>query len=440
MPGTTPCPLRLWPVRRRRPRLASTRDRHPARGAPRRPQSGPARGGAPRRRAAARRRRRGVGQDPRPHAPGRSPDPRARREAERDPRDHLHQQGRDRDAGAARAHPRSHGPRDLDPHVPRRLRADPPPRGRAARLPLVVHDLRPGRPGAGRQGVPRGARQGPEALHPARDPRADLEREEPARLTRGVHGTGCVVLGPDGRRGVRALPAQAPCLERRRLRRHADAHRRRARALPRGARALAELLPPRPRRRVPGHEQGPVPPPAAARGEAPERVRGGRSGPVDLRFPRRRHPQHPRLRGGLRWGGHDRARAELPLDELDPRSGERGHRQQPRPEAETPVVGARRRRPRGGRRGRGRARGGTLRRGGDRPSRRVRLLRSRDRGLLPDERPVARPRGRARPPGRAVPGDRRASVLRARRDQGRCRLPLAAEQLRRRGRAHADRE
>ena len=37
---------------------------------------------------------------------------------------------------------------------------------------------------------------------------------------------------------------------------------------------------------------------------------------------------------GLRRGGHDRARAELPLDERDPRGGERGHRQQPRPQAE----------------------------------------------------------------------------------------------------------
>jgi DNA helicase-2/ATP-dependent DNA helicase PcrA len=53
---------------------------------------------------------------------GRPPDPRARREAERDPRDHVHEQGRDRDARAARADPRPHGPRDLDPHLPRRLR------------------------------------------------------------------------------------------------------------------------------------------------------------------------------------------------------------------------------------------------------------------------------------------------------------------------------
>ena len=47
--------------------------------------------------------------------------------------------------------------------------------------------------------------------------------------------------------------------------------------------------------------------------------------------------------GGAR---HDRARAELPLDELDPRGGERGHRQQPRPQAEAALVGARRRRSR----------------------------------------------------------------------------------------------
>ena len=67
--------------------------------------------------------------------------------------------------------------------------------------------------------------------------------------------------------------------------------------------------------------------------------------------------------GGAR---HGRARAELPLDERDPRGGERGHRQQPRPEAEAALVGARRRRPGRGRRGRGRARRGALRRRRDR--------------------------------------------------------------------------
>ena len=182
VPGTKPCPERTWPIRRRRARLASTRGRHSARRAPRRPESGPARGCAPRRRAAPRRRRRRLGEDAGPHASRRSPDPRARREAERDPRDHVHEQGRGGDAGAAREDARPHRARDLDPHLPRGLRADPAPRGGAARLPLDVHDLRPGRPGARREGLPRGAREGPEAVHAARDPRPDLQGEEPADL------------------------------------------------------------------------------------------------------------------------------------------------------------------------------------------------------------------------------------------------------------------
>ena len=56
-----------------------------------------------------------------------------------------------------------------------------------------------------------------------------------------------------------------------------------------------------------------------------------RRGPVGLCVPRRRHPQHPRLRDGLP-GRHDRApRAELPLDAVDPRRGQRGHRAQREP-------------------------------------------------------------------------------------------------------------
>ena len=223
-----------------------------------------------------------------------------------------------------------------------------------------------------RQGVPRGARQGPEALHAARDPRPDLEREEPADLARGVRLARRLVLGPDRRRGVRALPAQALRLERGRLRRHADAHRPGARAVPGGARALAVDVPPRPRRRVPGHEPRPVPPAPASRREAPERVRGRRPRSVDLCVSRRRHPQHPRLRARLRRRRRRRARAELPLDERDPRGRERGDRQQPRPQAEAALVGARTGRSRRGRRGRGRARRGALRRGRDRAAGRVR--------------------------------------------------------------------
>ena len=47
----------------------------------------------------------------------------------------------ERTLGAGRA-------RDLDPHLPLRVRPHPAPRGRAARLPVELHDLRPGRPGA----------------------------------------------------------------------------------------------------------------------------------------------------------------------------------------------------------------------------------------------------------------------------------------------------
>ena len=188
------------------------------------------------------------------------------------------------------------GARDLDPHLPRRLRPDAAARGGAARLPLDLHDLRRPGSGAAREGVPRGARQGSEALLAARHPLADLAREERARLPRRVRAARRLVLGSDRRRGVRALPAPPPRLERRRLRRHAHAHGGGPRALPRGARALAQGVPLRPRRRVPGHEPRAVPAPPAPRRRARERLRGRRSRSVDLRVPRRRHPQHPRVR------------------------------------------------------------------------------------------------------------------------------------------------
>ena len=64
----------------------------------------------------------------------------------------------------------------------------------------------------------------------------------------------------------------------------------------------------------------------------------------------------------------------------------------------------------------------------------------RDRGRLPHERAEPRARGHPRPAGRRLPGDRRAAVLRARRDQGRDRLPPGARQPDRRDLAVADRE
>ena len=146
------------------------------------------------------------------------------------------------------------------------------------------------------EAVPRGARARPEALHAARHPLADLEREEPADRPGRVRGARRELLRPDGRRRLRAVPAQALRVERRRLRRHALPHRRRARALPRGAGEVAEGVPLRARRRVPGHEPRAVPVPAAARRAAHQRLRRRRPGSVDLRVPRRRHPQRPRVR------------------------------------------------------------------------------------------------------------------------------------------------
>ena len=79
-----------------------------------------------------------------------------------------------------------------------------------------------------------------------------------------------------------------------------------------------------------------------------------------LPVPGRRHPQHPRVRGGLPRRHDHRARAELPLDPDDPRRRQRGHRQQRRAQAEGAVDRAGRRRadhplPRRGRARRGAA-------------------------------------------------------------------------------------
>ncbi len=56
------------------------------------------------------------------------------------------------------------------------------------------------------------------------------------------------------------------------------------------------------------------------------------------------------------------------------------------------------------------------------------IARERGRGLLPHQRAEPRARGHARALRRLLPGDRRHQVLRARRDQGRARVPDAARQ------------
>ena len=105
---------------------------------------------------------------------------------------------------------------------------------------------------------------------------------------------------------------------------------------------LAEGVPVRAGRRVPGHEPRAVPAAPAARRQAPEPDGRRRSRPVDLRLPRRRHPQHSRVREGLPGHAGDPARAELPLDEHDPEAANARHPQQPRAQGEEPLVGARR--------------------------------------------------------------------------------------------------
>ena len=78
--------------------------------------------------------------------------------------------------------------------------------------------------------------------------------------------------------------------------------------------------------------------------------------------------------------------------------------------------------------------------GGDRAAGRRGRVARRDRRLLPDERAVAGARGHARARADRLPGHRRHEVLRARRDQGRDRLPDLPRQPGRRRRVHAHRQ
>ena len=126
--------------------------------------------------------------------------------------------------------------------------------------------------------------------------------------------------------------------------------------------------------------------------------------------------QHPRLRGRLPRRPRRQAGAELPLDADDPVGGERGDRQQPRPDGEGPLDGDRRGRPGPGPRAGRRARRGAVRDGGDRADGRRGRQPRRDRRLLPDQRAVAGARGHARAGADRLPGDRRHEVLRARGD------------------------
>ena len=206
------------------------------------------------------------------------------------------------------------------------------------------------------------------------------------------------------------------------------------------AREVAEGLPLRDGGRVSGHQPRAVQAGLDPRRRARQYRRGGRPGSVDLRVPRRRHPQHRRVRARLPQRPRDRAGTELSLDPDDPRCCQRGDRPQLAAPAQAAVVGSG-----GGRRGaggggRGRARRGALPGVGNRTADGAGLERIRHRRVLPDERAVAGAGGSAGAPVGRLPRDRRPALLRAGRDQGCDRLPAAAGEPRRRGVAAADRE
>ena len=206
--------------------------------APRGPQRAPARRGHPRRGAAADPRRRRLGQDARAHAPDRLPAAHGPGPRGRDPRDHVHQQGRPGDARARRAAGRPRHPRDVGDDLPLGLRADAARRRPPARLHAPVHDLRRGRLAAADQEVPRRPGRRHQALHPARDAVADLRRQEQAALRRRLPPARRLLLRADRRRRLRALRARAAPHERDGLRRPARPRGQRARALPGGPRPL----------------------------------------------------------------------------------------------------------------------------------------------------------------------------------------------------------
>ena len=186
--------------------------------------------------------------------------------------------------------------RHVGADVPRDVRSDPATRRRSAGLPVELHDLRPGGPGAARALVPRGARPRPEAVPAARYPLAHLGREEPPGVRGRVPRAGERLLRADRRGRLRRVRATTAPVERDGLRRPARAHRGSARALRRRPRPLAGGLHAPADRRVPGHQPRAVPHRAAPVGAASQPVRGRRLRSVGVRVPRCRHPQHPRLR------------------------------------------------------------------------------------------------------------------------------------------------
>ena len=257
------------------------------------PQPRPARRRRAHRRAAARRRRRRVGQDPGAHPPDRPPDPRGRPPVE-DPGDHVHQQGRRRDARARRDAGRAGRADDVGVDVPLGVRphpAAPTPtrsatRGSSRSTTRPTRTASPATSSATSASTRSGSRRAACTASSASGRTSSSTRA--GRRPGGEH------LRPQARRRLRRVPGPAAQGRGDGLRRPAAQHgqavpraRRRARALPPALRA-------HPRRRVPGHQPGPERDRAAARRRPPERLRRWRHRSVGVQVPGRRLPQHPR--------------------------------------------------------------------------------------------------------------------------------------------------
>ena len=304
----------------------------------------PARGGRPRRRAAARPRRRRLGQDARAHPSHRLPVQSDARAPRRDPGHHVHEQGRAGDARARRGAARPRRPRHVGHDLPRGLRAIL--RAEAPRLgytrQFTIYDQADSRRLVKRCIDELGVdpkRFTPAALHhQISDAKNKLRDADAYRELVGSYFEQTVAdvyeLYEQGLHRMNAMDFD-------------DLLGRTVNVLelfPEVRARYSAGVPPRPRRRVPGHEPRPVPAAPAAGGRgAPQPLRRRRPRPVGLRLPRRRHPQHPRLPGRLPGREGRPARAELPLDADDPRRGQRGHHAQPRAHGQDAVDRPRRR-------------------------------------------------------------------------------------------------
>ena len=260
----------------------------------------------------------------------------------------------------------------------------------------LLHLRRHRRPPPGRV-LRAGSRPRPQAASHPRQIRAAISNAKNELIDfESFAADGQRAVSREGRRRLPPVPAAPAGGLGHGLRRPADGDRRAARGLPRGAGALPGPLPLHPGGRVPGHQPRPVPAGADAGRQASQRLRGRRLRPEHLRLPRRRHPQHPRVRAGL-----PRRHGSIVLDRnyrstqtiLDAANAVIA--QQPGAQAQAPVDRSRRGRPDHPVPGPGRARRGGLHRRATRGPRGRGHAAVRCRRLLPDPRPDPGDRGGA---------------------------------------------